>query len=291
MRAAVHDVTSISRNFTGSSSGALNLMLRAQFLLFVLFLALSISLFAKKQPDQVLVWPEGPNPVLRFTFTKFEESSGGRLHYYTTETTVENLWSTTIPTAEFSLYLFDKNKARIGEGLLLITNVGPHEVVKFQTGVEASGRPASMTLSPRRVPEELRAYAPEAPPAPPILLTVNSVPQGASLKIDGQPSGTTPRVVRLSRSKHTLEFEKPGFTPGKFPLELGPNDTDGGSVSFELGASAHDTIELRDGSILIGDLETISATEAVVRIGGNLQHLNRNSIKEILLTERDMPDK
>jgi hypothetical protein len=31
-------------------------------------------------------------------------------------------------------------------------------------------------------------------------------------------------------------------------------------------------------------MESFTATEAV--IGGNLQHLNRNSIKQILLTER-----
>ena len=55
------------------------------------------------------------------------------------------------------------------------------------------------------------------------------------------------------------------------------------------GASAHDTIELRDGSVLVGDFESVTATEAVIRIGGNLQHLNRNSIKQILLTERDEP--
>jgi hypothetical protein len=40
---------------------------------------------------------------------------------------------------------------------------------------------------------------------------------------------------------------------------------------------------------LVGDMESFTATEAV--IGGNLQHLNRNSIKQILLTERDMPSK
>ncbi|HET9181719.1 MAG TPA: PEGA domain-containing protein [Candidatus Angelobacter sp.] len=215
---------------------------------------------------------------------------GGRTqHYYTTEATVENLWSKTISSAEFSLYLFDKDKTRIGEGLLLVNNVGPHQVVKFQTGVEADGTPVSMTLSPHNLPQELQAFAGPAPPPPPVSLTVNSVPQGASLKIDGQPSGTTPSVVRLSRGKHTLEFEKPGFTPGTFPLEIGPNDADGGSVNFDMGASAHDTIELRDGSVLVGDLESLSATEALVSIGGTLQHVKRNSIKQILLTERDMP--
>ena len=240
-----------------------------------------------KQPEQVVLWPDSAHPVLRITFEKFQEASSSKnLRYYTTNTVVENLWTKSITSAEFSVYFFDKDKARIGEGLIMVSNVGPKEVVKFQMGIETSGAPVSLSVSARRVPPELQAYA---APEPPISLTINSVPQGASLKIDGKDSGTTPRVVQLARGKHTLEFEKPGFTPGTFPLEIGPNDTSGGSVSYEMGASAHDTIELRDGSVLVGDLESLTATEAVIRIGGNLQHLNRNSIKQILLTERNEP--
>jgi len=261
-------------------------MSRTLLSLFVLALALSAFMYAK-QPQQVVTWPESGSPVLRFSFDKFQESSShGKQRYYTTDTAVENLWGKLIPSAEFSVYLFDKNKARIGEGLIMLSNVGPHEVVKFQMGVEASGTPMTLSISPRRVPAELQAFAPSPPP---VSLTVNSIPQGASLKIDGKDSGTTPRVVQLARGKHTLEFEKAGFTPGTFPLEIGPNDSNGGSVSYELGASAHDTLELRDGSVLVGDLESLTATEAVIRIGGTLQHLNRNSVKQILLTERDMP--
>jgi len=36
-------------------------------------------------------------------------------------------------------------------------------------------------------------------------------------------------------------------------------------------------------------LETISAAEVVLRIGGAMQHLNRNQVKRILLVERDAP--
>jgi hypothetical protein len=49
----------------------------------------------------------------------------------------------------------------------------------------------------------------------------------------------------------------------------------------------HDTVELRDGSVLNGDLESVSATEVVVRVGGSMQRLNRNQVKRILLVERD----
>lgn len=256
----------------------------------ILLLCLGAAL-AKDEPAQVLIWPASGNPVLRFTFGKFRESSSsGKLRYYTTDTAVENLWSKPIASAQFSLYLFDKSKARIGEGLIMVTNVRPGEVVRFRMGIESSGNPVSLSIAPQTVPAELQAFMPPAP-ARTISLTVNSIPQGADLKVDGQESGTTPHMIRLSAGKHILEFSKAGFTPGTFPIEIGPDDANGGSVSYELGTSAHDTLELRDGSVLVGDLESMSATEVVIRIGGDLQHLNRNSVKRILLTERDMPGK
>jgi hypothetical protein len=115
------------------------------------------------------------------------------------------------------------------------------------------------------------------------------VPQGALFKLDGTEVGTTPKSVQAGIGKHMLEFSKEGFNTGHFPLEVAANDVSGGSVSYELGASAHDTVELRDGSVLNGDLESVSATEIVIRIGGALQHFNRNQVKRILLVERDMP--
>jgi len=84
-----------------------------------------------------------------------------------------------------------------------------------------------------------------------------------------------------------LEFSKDGFNKGHFPLEITPDDASGGSVSYELGASAHDTIELRDGSVLSGDVESVSATEVLMRIGGNVQRFDRNQVKRIGLVPRE----
>jgi hypothetical protein len=70
-------------------------------------------------------------------------------------------------------------------------------------------------------------------------------------------------------------------------LEIIPNDVSGGSVSYELGISAHDTVELRDGSVLSGDVQSMSATEVFIRIGGAIQSLNRNQVKRIVLIQRD----
>src|SRR5207248_6920219 len=114
-------------------------------------------------------------------------------------------------------------------------------------------------LSPRSLPSELQSYLP--PKA--ISITVNSVPQGGTLKVDGTEAGVTPKIIQVTPGKHILEYSKDGFNAGHFPLEITPDDTSGGSVSYELGASAHDTIVLRDGSVLSGDVESMSANEVL----------------------------
>jgi hypothetical protein len=219
---------------------------------------------AKDAPALVIVWPEQGAPVLRFTFGKFKEvASLGNERTYVTDTTAENLWSKLIPDAVFVLYLFDRNKVRIGQATLMISNVRPGETVKFQTTVASSGPPASLSVTPTSLPKELGPAA----PLKKVSLTVNTVPQGAVAKLDGEEVGTTPKVVQVAVGKHLLEFSKEGFNPGKFPFEIGPDDASGGSVSFELGTSAHDTIELRDGSVLSGDLVSVSGWKLSSRWG------------------------
>src|SRR5208282_1399994 len=115
----------------------------------------------------------------------------------------------------------------------------PGESVKFQTTVHALGTPASFELAVNSVPAELQ---PLAPPKK-VSITVNSVPQGAVLSVDGAEAGVTPKLVALAVGKHSLGFTKEGFSTGTFPLEIGPDDVSGGSVSYELGSAAHDTIE------------------------------------------------
>lgn len=254
----------------------------------ITFLLIATNAFAKEQPAQEVVWPSSGNPILRFTFGKFKEiGSIGNQRTYSIDTTVQNLWTKTISNANFSLYLFDKNKARIGDGFVGVTNIGPGETVKFETNVSTPGTPVSLSLVPKYLPPEL---SPNSPPKT-ITITVNSIPQEALLKLDGVDAGTTPKMIQVAPGKHLLEFSKQGFSSGKFPLEIGPNDVSGGSVGYELGTSAHDTVELRDGSVLIGDLESVSATDVAIRIGGAVQHFNRNQVKRILLVERDEPTK
>ena len=152
-----------------------------------------------------------------------------------------------------------------------MTNIAAGETVKFQVTLSASGSPNSLTV------------ATAVPPT--VSITVNSSPQGAALIVDGKGAGVTPKIVDVTIGKHLLEFQKEGFNPGKFPLEI-THDTSGGSVTYELGSAAHDTIELRDGSVLEGDLVSVNGMQIEVRIGGNAQSFDRNQVKRILLTQR-----
>lgn len=234
------------------------------------------SLIAKDTPFQVVTWPESGTPSVRFTFSKFKEIGGmGRERTYVTDTVAENLSPRAIGEANLALYVFDKSNARIGEGYIHLTNVGAGQTVKFQIALTASGTPATLSVSAA------------AQRSSTVSVTVNSVPQGATLKVDGKEAGTTPKIVEVGVGKHVLEFAKEGFNTGKFPLEITSRDASGGSVSYELGSAAHDTIELRDGSVLSGDLVSVAGMQVQVRIGGNTQTFDRNQVKRILLTERD----
>ena len=251
----------------------------------VCFLTVALSLSAAKDvPVQVIDWPATGSLIVHVTLGKFKEiSSISSQRNYISETTVKNLWSKKISHMGFNLYLYDKNKVRIGDGWITLENVEPGQEVKFETTVHTIGAPASVELVPNSVPAELQ---PLAPPRK-VSITVNSVPQGAALTVDGDAAGTTPRLVHLTVGKHSLGFTREGFNSGKFPVEIGPDDATGGSVSYELGSAAHDTIELRDGSVLSGDLVSVSGMQVQVRIGGNTQTFDRNQVKRILLTERN----
>ncbi len=246
----------------------------------VVCLLLAVPALAKDAPLQVIDWPDTGTPVVRFTFGKFRPLPGmGSLHGYVMDTTAENLSPRRIPAARFKVYLFDKSKVRIGEDVIALSNVGPSETVKFETTVTTSGNPASVSL-------EAISDA-----AKTVSLTVNSTPQGAMLKVDGVEAGTTPRMITVGAGKHTLTFSKEGFVAGNFPLEISRDDVSGGTVSYELGAAAFDSIELRDGSVLNGDLVSISGMDVEIRVGGSIQHIDRNKIKRVMLVERQTPVK
>jgi hypothetical protein len=122
----------------------------------------TLASYAKDPPTQIILWPDHGPPVMRFTFGKFKEvGSVGNEWTFMTETTAENLWSKTIADATFTLHLYDRNKVRIGEATVNVSNVGPGETVKFQTTIASSGSAVSLSLAARSVPREL---GPATPP-------------------------------------------------------------------------------------------------------------------------------
>lgn len=135
----------------------------------LMLVAVKAPAMAKDKPFQVVSWPESGQPVLRFTFSRFNGvgPSIGKEHTYVSDVAAENLSDKTITGASFSLYLFDKTNARIGEGSINLTDVSAGQIVKFQVTIEASGYPSSVTVA---------TSAPRT-----ISITVNSVPQGAAL--------------------------------------------------------------------------------------------------------------
>jgi hypothetical protein len=76
------------------------------------------------------------------------------------------LWNKKDLTPGFNLYLFDKNKVRIGDGWITLDNLTPGQAVKFQTTVHALGTPASVELVANSVPAELHAKSPKRPSTP-----------------------------------------------------------------------------------------------------------------------------
>jgi hypothetical protein len=239
-------------------------------------LALTVSFLTTLVPAKEIVinWPE-KQAAIRFTVLKFrEQPSYGNQKSYVIEMSAENLSGELIRAVSPQFYLYDKSNIRIGDGYIRVSNLGPKEVVKFSVNAWTSGSPVNMTLG--------------APEARRVAVTIYSVPAGARLKVDGNDAGVTPINVNLSVASHLLEFSKEGFNAGTFPLVITPDQLSGGSVTFELGTAAHDTVELRDGTVINGDVEQVNATQVVVRVGGNVQALNRNTVKRILLIERQI---
>ena len=88
--------------------------------------AATCSLAAKDIPAQVINWPQTGSPVIRITLGKFRDiSSVAGQHSYLIDTTAESLWNKKISHLGFNLYLFDKNKVRIGDGWITLDDLTP----------------------------------------------------------------------------------------------------------------------------------------------------------------------
>jgi hypothetical protein len=102
------------------------------------------------------------------------------------------------------VFLLDKDRVRIGNGLLVVNDLNPGESVKVLFQCDSVGAPATLSIGAKNnggVPGSLKT----------VPLQVVSVPTGASLKVDGKEQGFTPTTVNLSVGNHNLELQKDGI--------------------------------------------------------------------------------
>lgn len=244
-------------------------------------LLLAASVFAKDAPGIVMFWPSQEKPSLKVTFTTFRQMGeyGGK-RTLVSDVVVQNVSDKSIPHASFTVYMLDKEKVRIGNGVLVFEDLAPGETTKVQFQCATVGVPATMTLAAHRDAEGL----PNANKIVP--LKIISVPAGAKLIVDGKDEGITPALVNLPVGTHQVDLSKEGFAPATTPVDVKPDEMAGGSITIELGGLSQDTVELRDGTVLTGDAISLTITDVVVRVDGKDTKYDRNQVKKISLVER-----
>ena len=228
--------------------------------------------------DTVLTWPaDGKDVILRFTVGKLRQvSSVNGQTDYLGEALAENLSTKTIPSASFYLYLLDKSGKRVGEGYLEVTNLAAGQRAKIPVSVHAMGSFAGMELQPQHLPSDEPMK---------IKMRITSVPSGATLKLDSQESGVTPQMLPMAPGKHVLEFSKEGYATASTPVEIVANSLPG-SVDIELNPLTLDTVVLRDGTVLVGDVVSMTATAVNLNVKGKSTRLDRSRVARIVLGQR-----
>ena len=248
----------------------------------ILLLSLTAWTKDKNEAAITMVWPDAGNPTLKLAFGKFVQTAeyAGQKTLIC-DVVVQNVSQKRIPHASLTVRMLDKDKVRIADSMLNINDLGPGESSKIPLQIFATGVPATLSLvavnDSTGIPTSVKA----------IPLKVVSVPSGANLKVDGKDSGTTPKLVSLSIGTHTLEFSKDGYATGSTPVDITADELPGGSITFELGGLSRDTVELRDGTAVSGDVISVSITSVVVRVNGEDQTYDRNRVKKISLVERE----
>lgn len=245
-------------------------------LLFVFSLPLAL---AKAEPSIVMLWPPD-HPALKLTFEKFRQIGNyAGQSTFISDVIVQNLTDKKIARASFTVYFTDKTDVRVGDGPLQVADLEAAQSARIQFQFNSVGLPVHLTLSAKKDMLDGKT----------IPVRVISVPPGASLRVDGQAAGITPVMVRLTVGTHSLDLTKEGYAPGNTPLEVTPDELPGGSVTVELGGLSRDTVELHDGTMLLGDVVSVSPISVTVRVEGKESTYDRNSVKKIIFVQRQVP--
>ncbi len=232
----------------------------------VLLVCLLASISFAKDATLTLLWPQD-KPAIKFVFGKFQQAgSFAGQTTYVCDVVIENLTDKVVPRASFTVYGNDKNNVRIADGFLTVSDLNPQQQVKVRFQFNSVGVPASLMITAKK----------------------DMLTPGAKLRVDGQEAGTTPVIVKLTVGSHTLDLLKEGYAAGSTPLEITPDELPGGSITVELGGLSRDTVELRDGTVLLGDVLSMSMTSVLVSVAGKEQTLDRNQVKKMMLVERQI---
>jgi hypothetical protein len=255
-------------------------MFRARVCLLVVFLALTSLLLAKDEPAMVMLWPSQENASLKLSFGRFRNvaSYEGKMTLVS-DVIIQNLSSKVMPQASLSVFLLDKDRVRIGNGLLVVNDLNPGESAKVLFQCDSVGVPATLSIGAKNnggVPTSFKT----------IPLQVISTPAGASLKVDGKDAGVTPTTVNLTVGNHNLELARDGYGPTATPVDVAADDLPNGSVKITLAGLANDVVNLRDGSSLTGDVMSMDLDSIVIRVDGKDQKIDRNQVNKIFLVER-----
>lgn len=247
----------------------------------VFFLLLATASVAKEAPPIVMYWPNQDQASLKLTFNTFQRMPGyGKTMTLLSQVIVQNVSGKPIPRASFTVYMLDKDKVRVGDGVLVFNDLAPGESAKVQFQCNTVGTPSSLTLAAHRDAEGIPNALKVVP------LKIMSVPEGAKLRVDGHDEGITPALVNLTVGTHQVELAKDGLATATTPVDIKPDEMPGGSITIELGGLSQDTIELRDGTVITGDAISLSLKDVVVRVQGKDNSYDRNQVKRITLVER-----
>ena len=89
-------------------------------------------------------------------------------------------------------------------------------------------------------------------------------------------------MLAMTPGKHTLEFSKEGYATASTPVETVANALPG-SVEIELNSLTLDTVVLRDGTVLLGDVASMTATAININLKGKAMKLDRSRVARIVL--------
>ena len=138
------------------------------------------------------------------------------------------------------------------------------------------GSYASMELQPQHLPSDEPFK---------VKMRVSSTPAGATIKVDSQESGVTPQMVPMAPGKHIVEFSKEGYATASSPVEVVANQMPG-SVDVDLSPLALDTVILRDGTVVMGEVSSMTASAVNVTVKGKATRLDRGRVARIVLGQK-----